>query len=214
MLNRKTALLVALLILLSPAVLSAQTSAKKKAAAAVQSGASGRIEPLRVINGEMRGRTVTGEVKQNTRPTTFSFTITKAEVINGRLRLTGDFALGGARADVGDQVTATIAGVMSKAANPWPSANDGQSKDRKKSKEEEKKAGEQQQGREAKDPEAASQLGQLAQSTQDTARKTPPAPGEKTEQTQSLYAQAEANTGCSVMFLSLTMPPRLRARMG
>lgn len=35
-----------------------------------------------------------------------------------------------------------------------------------------------------------------------------------TEQTQSLYAQADANTGCGVMFLGLTLPQRLRGRMG
>jgi hypothetical protein len=214
MLNRKTAMVVALLIIFSPAGLLAQTSAKKKAATAVENGASGKTEPLRVINGEMRGRTVRGQVKQNSRSTTFSFTITKADVVNGRLQLTGDFALGGARAQAGHQVTATIAGIMSKAADPWPSANNSQGKDPKKSKEEEKKAGEQQQGREAKSPETASQLGQLAQSTQDTARKTPPAPGEKTEQSQSLYAQAEAVTGCGIMFLRLTLPDRLRAKMG
>jgi hypothetical protein len=205
---------LAFLIIFSPAGLLAQTSAKKKAAAAVERGASGTTEPLRVINGEMRGRTVRGQVERNSRSTTFSFTITKADVVNGRLQLTGDFALGSARPQAGDQVTATIAGIMSKAANPWPRANYEQGNDPKKSKEEEKKAGEQQQGREAKSPEAASQLGQLAQSTQDTARKTPPAAGEKTEQTQSLYAQAEAVTGCGIMFLSLTLPDRLRAKMG
>src|SRR5439155_17483035 len=86
--------------------------------------------------------------------------------------------------------------------------------DAKKSKDQEKKAGEQQQGREAKNPETAGQLGQLAQSTQDTARATPPAPGEKTEQTQSLYAQSETSTGCGVIFLRLTLPGRLRARIG
>jgi hypothetical protein len=54
----------------------------------------------------------------------------------------------------------------------------------------------------------------LAQSTQDTARKTPPAPGERNEQTQSLYAQAEMGAGCGIFFLSINLPPRLRAPMG
>ena len=205
--NQKKAILVTFLVLLSPAVLMAQT------------GAASGIEPLRVINGEMRGRTVTGQFKRAARATDFSFTVTKAEIIGGRLQLTGNFAIGRARARTSHQVTATIAGVMAKSADPWPSARDEMPSEAKKSKEEEKKkveqkAGEQQQGREAKTPEAAAQLGQLAQSTQDTARKTPPAPGEKTEQTQSLYAQAEANAGCGVMFLSLSLPEQLRSRMG
>ena len=186
--NKTVALLVTLMALLSPMAAMAQTGADKRAAAGA-GRASGGTEPLRVINGEMRGRSVTGRVKQGARVAEFSFTITKAEMVNGRPQLTGGFSVGGAR---GDLVTATIAGVMAKAANPWPSARDEKRSETKKSKEEEKKAGEQQQGREALKPEATGQLGQLAQSTQDTARKTPPAPGEKTEQTQSLYAQAEA----------------------
>ena len=208
--NRKTVMLAALLVLLSPAVLMAQTSG---------------TEPLRVIQGEMRGRTVTGQFKRAARATEFSFTITKAEIVGGRLQLTGNFALAGTRAKTGDRVTATIAGVMAKAADPWPSARDERRSEARKSKEEEKKSGEQQQGREAKTPEAAAQLGQLAQSTQDTARKTPPGNpkeqgnpkegrGEKTEQTQSLYAQAQASAGCAIMFLSLSLPDQLRSRMG
>ena len=212
--NRKITLSVALAILVSSAVSMAQEGAKKKIATATEGGASTRVEPLRVIGGELHARTVTGQVKQGVITTDFSFTITKAEIVKGSLQLSGDFALGGARRQMSDQVTATIGGVMSNAANPWPSAREERRSEAKKSKEEEKKAGEQQQGREAKNPETAGQLGQLAQATQDTARKTPPAPGEKTEQTQSLYAQSETSTGCGVMFLKLTLPPRLRARMG
>jgi hypothetical protein len=162
----------------------------------------------------MRGRTVSGQFNQGARLTNFTFTFTRAEVVNGGLQLKGDFALEGGRARLSDQVFATIAGAIAAAANPWPRAGDEPRKDAGKPREDEKKAGEQRQGREAKNPEAAGQLGQLAQSTQDTARTTPPAPGEKTEQTQSLYAQSETVTGCGVMFLKLMLPPRLRARMG
>jgi hypothetical protein len=213
--NRKITLSVVLAILVSSPGSVAQQGAKKKTATGTEGGASARVEPLRVIGGELQARTVTGQVKQGgVIATDFSFTITKAEIVNGKLQLSGDFALGGARRQMSDQVTATIGGVMSNAANPWPSAREERRSEAKKSKEEEKKAGEQQQGREAKNPETAAQLGQLAQATQDTARKTPPAPGEKTEQTQSLYAESETSTGCGVMFLKLTLPRRLRARMG
>ena len=212
--NRKITLSVALAILVSSPVSIAQQGAKKKTATATEGGASTRVEPLRVIGGELHARTVTGQVKQGVIATDFSFTITKAEIVKGRLQLSGNFALGGARTQVNDQVTATIGGVISNAANPWPSAREERRSEVKDSKEKEKKAGEQQQGREAKNPETASQLGQLAQATQDTARKTPPAPGEKTEQTQSLYAQSETSTVCGVMFLKVMLPRRLRARMG
>lgn len=212
--NRRIILCVVLAILLSSPVSMAQQAVKRKAATAAKDGASSRVEPLRVIGGELYASTVTGQIKQGAIATDFSFTITKAEIVNGRLRLSGDFGLGGAPAQMSNQVTATIGGVMSNAANPWPSAREERRSDAKKSKEQEKKAGEQQQGREAKNPETAGQLGQLAQSTQDTARTTPPAPGEKTEQTQSLYAQSETSTGCGVMFLRLTLSRQLRARMG
>jgi len=210
--HRKITLSVGLAILLSSPVSMAQEVAKKKTADG--HGVASRIEPLRAINGEMRGRTVSGQFNQGARLTNFTFTFTKAEVVKGRLQLRGDFALEGGGARFSDQVIATVASAIAEAADPWPGPREELRKDAKKSKEEEKKAGEQRQGREAKNPEAAGQLGQLAQSTQDTARKTPPAPGEKTEQTQSLYAQSETGSGCGVMFLKLTLPRRLRARMG
>ena len=206
MTNRKAVLLVTLAILVSSPVSIAGQGLNKKSPAA-----SGRIEPLRVIGGELDGGTVTGQVKQGSRATTFSLTLTKAEMVSGKLRLSGDFALHGA--SINHQVTATVGGVMSNASNPWPNARQERESVRK-SKQEEAKAGEQQQGRAPKSPEAAAQLGQLAQSTQDTARRTPPAPGEKTEQTQSLYAQSEISSACGVLFLRLTLPRRLQGRIG
>ncbi|HKP86019.1 MAG TPA: hypothetical protein VJZ26_07985, partial [Blastocatellia bacterium] len=140
----------------------------------------------------------------------FSFALSKAEVVDGKLQLTGEFRLG-RNVRTADSLKATVAGTMAKTDNPWPDASDEAPKPKPKPK---AQANEQQQGREAKDAEAAGQLGQLAQSTQDTARKTPPAPGERNEQTQSLYAQAEMGTGCGVLFLSIDLPTRLRAQMG
>jgi hypothetical protein len=212
--NRKIMLSVVLAILLSSPVSMSQHAVKRKATTAAEGGVSIRVEPLRVIGGELYANTVTGQVSQGAIATDFSFTITKAEIVNGRLRLSGNFALDRGHGQMSDRVSATIGGVISNSANPWPNAREERRSEAKKSKEQEKNAGEQQQGREAKNPEAAGQLGQLAQSTQDTARTTPPAPGEKTEQTQSLYAQSETVIGCGVMFLKLMLPPRLRARMG
>jgi hypothetical protein len=202
-----------LAILLSSPGSIAQETAKRRIASA-ESGTATRIEPVRVINGEMRGRVVSGQFNQRARLTNFTLTFTKAQLVDGRLELRGDLALNGDGGRLIGQVITTIAGAIAAAVNPWPHAGEESRKDEKKSKEEAKKAEEQRQAREAKNPEATSQLGQLAQSTQDTARKTPPAPGEKTEQTQSLYAQSETVTGCGVMFLKLRLPQRLRARMG
>ncbi|HVG17856.1 MAG TPA: hypothetical protein VNI02_02315 [Blastocatellia bacterium] len=189
-------------------VAPAQVKGKGKASRVAASVPGGGVEPLRVINGQMRGRTIAGQFRVNGRRSDFSFALSGAEVVEGRLRLTGDFRLGDS-ARAAAPVKAKVAGTMAKAANPWPSSSDDEPKPKPKA-----QANEQQQGREAKSAEAAGQLGQLAQSTQDTARKTPPAPGERTEQTQSLYAQAEMGTGCGVFFLSMDVPPRLRAAMG
>src|SRR5215216_4314913 len=169
--------------------------------------APGTVEPLRVISGQMRGRTIAGQFTAGGRRSNFTFALSKGEIVDGKLQLSGDFRLGPS-AGAGEEVKARVAGVMSKADNPWPDSSDNPEPAPKA------QANEQKQGREAKSPETAAQLGQLSQSTQDTARKTPPAPGERTEQTQSLYAQAEMGTSCGVFFLSLDVPERLRARMG
>ncbi len=177
-------------------------------ALAAQSSAARKVEPLRVINGQMRGRAIAGRFMANGRPEDFSFVLSKAEIVGGKLQLIGEFRLG-RQARAAEQVKANIAGAMAKTLDPWPSASDEEPEQKSKT-----DADEQKQGREAKNPEASGQLGQLAQSTQDTARKTPNIPGERNEQTQSLYSQAEMATGCGLIFLSLNMPERLRARMG
>lgn len=184
----------------SPA-LAAQAKKGKSAG-----NAASRVEPLRVINGQMKGRAITGRFMANGRPQDFSFALSKAEIVGGKLQLAGDFRLG-QTSRAGEPVKAGIAGATSKTTDPWPSASDEEPEKPKESQE-------QKQGEKAKSPEATAQLGQLAQSTQDTARKTPNVPGGRNEQTQSLYAQAEMATGCGLIFLSLDMPERLRARMG
>ncbi|HYP28741.1 MAG TPA: hypothetical protein VE262_18665 [Blastocatellia bacterium] len=205
--KRHLALILALgAILAAPTASDAQLKGKAKRGQAAAAAAGG-VEPLRVLGGQMRGRVISGRAPMNGRPSSFTFGVTKAEVRDGRLHLSGNFSLGRARR-APEVVSAKIAGTMAKAANPWPGASDDAPK------KDEPPAGEQQQGREAKSAEAAGQLGQLAQSTQDTARKTPAPPGERTEQTQSLYAQAEAETGCGILFLSLELSPRLRAAIG
>jgi hypothetical protein len=206
--RQELALALALAVLSHSAAARAQTGADRaKPEAAAR--ASNRSEPLRVVNGEMVGPKVTGQIKNGRRLTDFSFRLTKAEIVNGRLLLNGDFALDAGSLNFNDKVTATIAGTMTKVSNPWPQAADQPRKEDRKS-----QAAEQAPGREVRSPEATGQLGQLAQATESTARKTPALPGERNEQSASLQAQAEATSGCGVMFLSLTLPPRLRARMG
>src|SRR5215510_5455721 len=47
------------------------------------------VEPLRIINGQMQGRTVTGQFVRNGKSTNFSLTITRAEVAGSQLELLG-----------------------------------------------------------------------------------------------------------------------------
>jgi hypothetical protein len=206
--KKRLALILALgAFFTSASIVSAQVKGKSKRNQTVTRDNKSAVEPLRVINGQMQGRTVAGRLMMKGRQSDFSFALSKAEVVDGKLQLTGEFRLG-RNASAAESLKAVVAGTMAKTDNPWPDASDEAPKPKSKD-----QANEQKQGREAKDAEAAGQLGQLAQSTQDTARKTPPAPGERTEQTQSLYAQAEKGTGCGVFFLSVDLPPRLRAPM-
>ncbi|HVF91391.1 MAG TPA: hypothetical protein VNH22_15105 [Blastocatellia bacterium] len=208
--KKRLALILALgAIFTSSPVAPAQVKGKAKSSPQV---AAGGVEPLRVLGGQMRGRAISGPVMAKGRQSNFTFVITKARMVGGKLQLSGDFSLG--RSAAAEAVNASIAGTMAKAANPWPGASDDAPEKDDAPKKDEAPKTEQQQGRETKSAEAAAQLGQLAQSTQDTARKTPPAPGERTEQTQSLYAQAGMETGCGIFYLSVEMSPRLRAALG
>jgi hypothetical protein len=210
---RRLLVLFITLALLSSASAAAQVKAKQKrgaASASASSTASNDVEPLRSIAGELNGRTVAGQFKANGRDVPFTFTFTRADIIGDRVQLNGDFQIG---ARVSQKLRSQLIGTLATAENPWPSSRDEEPQ--KKPQEKPKaQAAEQKQGREAKNPEAAAQLGQLSQSTQDTARKTPAAPGERNEQTQSLYAQAQEGLGCGAFYFTLELPPQLRAAMG
>ena len=211
---RRLCVLLITLALLSVAGAQAQTRAKRQRAAAgpPASSAAGDVEPLRSIAGELNGRTVAGDFVGNGRTVPFTFTFTQADLVGDRLQMTGEFQVGGR---VSRKLQSRLVATMATADNPWPSSRDEAAEEKPKEKEKAKaQAGEQKQGREAKNPETAAQLGELSQATQDTARKTPAAPGERNEQTQSLYAQAAVGTGCGAFYFTIELPPQLRAAMG
>src|SRR5215216_5916477 len=141
--RQELALALALMLLAHSAAAHAQTRADV-AKPEVASRASNGAEPLRVVNGEMGGPKITGQIKRGRRLTDFSFTFTKAELVNGRLQLNGDFTLGAGGLSLNDKATATVAGTMTKVSNPWPQAADQPRKEDRKS-----KANEQAPGREA-----------------------------------------------------------------
>jgi len=183
-----------------------QAAKEQKTGPNVTTSAPARVEPLRAVSGRMHGRVISGQFSRNGRLSDFSLRLSKAEIVGGKLELVGDFRVGAADR-IGQNVRSTIAGTMAMAANPWPHASDDDAEEAPKSSDVQK------QGREAKNPETAGQLGQLAQSTQDTARKTPPVPGRSTEKKEPVYGQAENISGCGVLFLSLDLPLRLRTAM-
>ena len=192
---------------------AAQVRASKRrgdARAPAGNAAASHVEPLRSIAGELHGRTVAGQFRANGRDVPFTFTFTRAEVVGDRVQLSGDFQIG---ERVSQKLRSRLVGTMATAENPWPSARDEEPQEQPKEKPK-AQAAEQKQGREAKNPEAAAQLGELSQATQDTARKTPAAPGERNEQTQSLYSQAQEGLGCGAFYFTLELPPQLRAAMG
>ena len=110
----------------APSALGTHASSVQKAKAARiarwQRPYPGTVEPLRVIGGELHANIIKGQVRRAGVVTAFSFMLRKAEIASGRLQISGDVALDGAPPGTRDQVVATVGGVMSNAANPWPSA--------------------------------------------------------------------------------------------
>lgn len=207
---RRLFVLLITMALLSSAGVSAQTRGTKRRGAATPSAdaAASKVELLRSIAGQLNGNTVNGDIEGRGRPVPFTFTLRRAEIVGDQVVVSGDFQVG---ARLSQKLQSRLVATMATADNPWPSAGDEAPKERPKEK---PKAGEQKQGRETKNPETTAQLGELSQATQDTARKTPPAPGERTEQTQSLYAQAAEGIGCGAFYFTLELPPQLRTAVG
>jgi hypothetical protein len=87
---------------------------KAKTVVARSSASPATVEPLRVINGRMQGKTVSGSIAINAKPARFSFTLAKAGVIEDRLHLEGVFKLD----RLSDQVSATPAGTLAEPVNP------------------------------------------------------------------------------------------------
>jgi len=106
----------------SPAAAS-QISNQHKANQNIKVSAPARVEPLRVINGEMQGRTIAGQFIRNGRTSNFSLTLTKAEIVGAKLELLGSVRTS-PNLQSAQNVRVKIAGSMAMAANPWPHASD------------------------------------------------------------------------------------------
>ena len=119
-------LLTAILLTTAPAAFAQK---KGKAKRATAEAATEAVEPLRVINGQLSGHTVTGEFEANHHPGRFTFTFARAEITGGRLQLSGAFSVDSQLSQV---LAARLVGVMAKAANPWPSAREELPKDKAK----------------------------------------------------------------------------------
>ena len=208
----------------------------------VAASATGQVEPVRTLPGRMMGNKIsvrmssdqigidfvtTGaplhkDVDAKITPHAFDYTITKAQVVDGRLQLQG--SIGGAgKAGPARDIPATLVGTLARARNPWPSANDSSAR-RRAAATATATAGQpttQAQGGEARNPEAASALGQLAQTAQSTQTQAPTptspqgrrpeAAGEVTEQNQTLFTEVDSGSGCEVMYLKLQLPPSIAA---
>jgi hypothetical protein len=163
----------------------------------------GQTEARRAFSGFMQGRSIQVSTESADK---LVYRIDQARITNGKLEFTGSILVNGKEAG---KVSSTLVGTTARASNPWPGSKTPVGKRR-----------EQPQGREARTPEAAGQLGSLAQSTQPTARTTPAPAGENrpegevTEQTQSLYAKVDTGSGCELMFLSLTFPDQAAKILG
>lgn len=89
---------------------------------------SSRKEPLRALNGVLRGRTVSGQFVRQGRPVDFSFVLTRAEYADGQLRFHGKLSAGRASEDV----IALFGGSVIRPYNPWPGPSEEFRKEEKK----------------------------------------------------------------------------------
>jgi hypothetical protein len=92
------------------------------------SARTGKAEPLRVLNGTMSGRTISGKFTRQGRPMDFSFVMTKAEYSKGELRLHGKLNAGQAS----EEVVAAFSGAIIRPFNPWPGPSEELKKDAQK----------------------------------------------------------------------------------
>ena len=208
---RRLLVVLITIALLSSVALAQTRGSKRRGAASSSTGAAANaVEPLRSIAGQLNGNTVNGDFEGHGRTTPFTFIFKRAEIVGDQVVVSGDFQIGNR---LSQKLQSRLVATMATADNPWPSAREEEPKEKPKEKPK-AKAGEQKQGREAKNPETAAQLGELSQATQDTARKTPSPPAERNEQTQSLYAQAAEGIGCGAFYFTIELPPQLRTAMG
>jgi hypothetical protein len=110
-------------IFTSSTILCAQVNARNNGNQYVRQTAHGRVEPLRAINGQLRGRTITGQVLVKDRLSEFSLSLSKLEIVGTALQLTGTLSVG-RNIRIDQQIKARIAGSMARASNPWPGPSD------------------------------------------------------------------------------------------
>ena len=186
--------------------------ARARRPAAVRPAA--RVEPVRTLSGRMIGNRVVARLADDR--TEFDYTLTGAQVVDGKLQFLGSVVEPGRAGDAGETASATLVGTLGRSREPWAWASEP-----RRPKPAAGQQGAQPQGREARNPETAGQIGQLSQATQSTARTTQtptapegkkPAEGQVTEQTQSLYTAIDAGSGCDVLYVKMQLPPQLAAR--
>lgn len=192
------------------------SSIRRRSATAANATQMQRL-PAYSLSGIMTNNRISTRTDNN--QAGFDYVVTGAQVVDGKLQLQG--VISSANRSAATPVTAVLAGTMARARNPWPSA--ASAPERRRAQQGGAAAGTPQsgtqvQGREPRNAETAAGLGQLAQTTQSTQSPTPtptspqgrrpPAGGEATEQTQSLYTAVDTGTGCELMFLKMQLPPQ------
>jgi hypothetical protein len=161
-----------------------------------------KIEPLRSIGGVMLGKTIT--INQSKNLPSFTYTITQAQLVNGNIQFQGVVrpVKGQAVNSVPARLVSTMATTRPNPVKPnTPSATTTQ----------------------PRTSEKAAALGQAAQASQTPPLSTTVQPTkqeekkrdveEVTEETQSLYVNSEAGSGCEVMYLKLNMPKPLLGKV-
>jgi hypothetical protein len=211
MLNRIVWLAVAGLLVGQSSALAA--GPQRRAAGRAASSAAAVV---RTVKGNLRGNVIA--VRSVADRPVFDYALTEARVVNGKLELLGSIRPAGRKATKGGAASATLVGSLAKDPDPEYFVQRAKRNAARTGRVQPApgQPAEQKPGGPATTSEAAGEMGQLAQSTQSTARTTPEVVGPEGVKPKDgkTVAAATGVSGCEVMFLRMQLPAAYAAAAG
>jgi hypothetical protein len=213
--NKNRLLGVAVAALIAAPVPAFAQGAKARGGAVVGTGSTARA--ARTVKGLMRGNVIA--VRSDRDQPLFDFVLSEARLVDGKLELEGSIRPTAKTAAAAAATSATLVGTLAKEPSPEYAAARARRNAARSGAQRNPASGEtakQKPGGAPTSAENAGELGQLAQSTQSTARTTPAGAEVTGGESKNGKASAAATgiSGCEVVFLKMQLPARYAARAG